>query len=392
MIRSEAVLGLPDFEITAVTEVAHRIRIEARFTGSVCCPHCAGTELRKKARADRVLRHESWGTRTAELRIRTFKWLCRSCGKYFWQRMPGIQPRMRSTEPFRRSVCQKHFDGISRSRLARRERISSATVERWYTRWLAQLVGERTQPECPRILGIDEHFFSRRHGYATTFCDLKKHTVFDVVLGRSPLSLEDYLNRLKGKNRVKVVCIDLSSSYRALIRRHFPQARIVADRFHVIRVVNHHFMACWKEIDPPGSKHRGLVSLVRRHSAKLSDQQQDRLRAYLAQQPAMEPIYEFKQNLSQLLLRKQLNQSACVPLARRFLESISELRSSGLPSLVQLGETLYAWRNEIATMWRFSRNNGITEGFHTKIEVLQRQAYGFRNFRNYRLRVRALCS
>ena len=43
-------------------------------------------------------------------------------------------------------------------------------------------------------------------------------------------------------------------------------------------------------------------------------------------------------------------------------------------------------------MWRFTRNNGITEGFHTKMEVLQRQAYGFRNFSNYRLRVGVMCS
>lgn len=34
-------------------------------------------------------------------------------------------------------------------------------------------------------------------------------------------------------------------------------------------------------------------------------------------------------------------------------------------------------------MWRFTRNNAITEGFHTKMEVLQRQTYGFRNFQNY---------
>ena len=39
-------------------------------------------------------------------------------------------------------------------------------------------------------------------------------------------------------------------------------------------------------------------------------------------------------------------------------------------------------------MWRFTRDNGVTEGFHTKMEVLQRQAYGFRNFENYRLRVK----
>ena len=46
----------------------------------------------------------------------------------------------------------------------------------------------------------------------------------------------------------------------------------------------------------------------------------------------------------------------------------------------------------IVAIWRFIRNNAITEGFHTKMEVLQRQAYGFRNFNNYRLRVKVLCS
>jgi len=45
--------------------------------------------------------------------------------------------------------------------------------------------------------------------------------------------------------------------------------------------------------------------------------------------------------------------------------------------MATLGDTLFAWKDEIATMWRFSKNNAITEGFHTKIEVLQRQAYGF---------------
>jgi transposase len=38
-------------------------------------------------------------------------------------------------------------------------------------------------------------------------------------------------------------------------------------------------------------------------------------------------------------------------------------------------------------MWRFTKNNAVTEGFPTQMEVLQRQAYGFRNFNNYRLRV-----
>ena len=49
------------------------------------------------------------------------------------------------------------------------------------------------------------------------------------------------------------------------------------------------------------------------------------------------------------------------------------------------------WKGEIARMFRFSKNNGITEGFHRKMKLIQRRAYGFRNFENYRLRVRVLC-
>src|SRR5262249_7735695 len=67
-------------------------------------------------------------------------------------------------------------------------------------------------------------FFSRRHGYATTFCDLKNHRVYDVVLGRSAASLEAYFQALEGKSSVRVVCIDLAPNYRALVRKHFPNA------------------------------------------------------------------------------------------------------------------------------------------------------------------------
>ena len=45
----------------------------------------------------------------------------------------------------------------------------------------------------------------------------------------------------------------------------------------------------------------------------------------------------------------------------------------------------------LTAMWRFTKNNGITEGFHRKMKLIQRRAYGFKNFNNYRLRVIAQC-
>ena len=74
------------------------------------------------------------------------------------------------------------------------------------------------------------------------------------------------------------------------MRRHLPNARIVADRFHVIRIIHHHFLAGWRELDPVGSKNRGLLSLLRRQRHNLRPQQQLRLTACLAQLPALELI------------------------------------------------------------------------------------------------------
>ncbi len=285
-----------------------------------------------------------------------------------------------------------HYDGVNRSRLGQREGIGGATVERWFEDFLGRECAERRGAACPRVLGIDEHFFSRKNGFATTFCDLRHHTIFDVVPGRSEAALEDYLAKLPGKERVRVVCMDLSSTYRAIVRKHFPKAKIVADRFHAIRLINHHFLACWREIDPIGSKHRGLLSLMRRHRHHLKPEQLERLETYFEQFPVVREIYRFKQRLCYLLLKKHRTRRECVPLVNRFLKAVHELCESGLAQLVQLGETLRTWAAEIGRMWRFTRNNGITEGFHTKMEVLQRQAYGFRNFHNYRLRVRVMCS
>jgi transposase len=391
-MKSEAVIALANYEIVSIEHNGGSVRISARYQGLIACPDCSSARLRSKGRYQRIVRHESWGMRPVYLILEARKWLCRACGCGFRQQFPGILKWQRASELFRRMIFFRHWDGINRRRLGQREGLASATIERWFQHVLKRLAAERTNPLCPAVLGIDEHFFSRKHGYATTLCDLKKHRVYDVVLGRSEASLEGYFHSLEGKGLVRVVCMDLASVYRAIVRKHFPNALIVADRFHVIRLINHHFLSCWRDLDPVGSKNRGLLSLMRRHRHNLQPAQVVKLTAYLAEQPALELIYRFKQRLCYLLLKKHRTRKQCEALIPRLLRAIYELKQAGLAPLVALGQTLQSWSTEIAAMWRFTRNNGITEGFHTKMELLQRQAYGFRNFQNYRMRVKVMCS
>jgi transposase len=116
-----------------------------------------------------------------------------------------------------------------------------------------------------------------------------------------------------------------------------------------------------------------------------------RIRQYLDACPGLAPIYDFKQRLARLLTTKHRTAKQCRRLIPEFLEIINQLQESPLNALKTLGETLFSWRLEIARMWRFTKTNSITEGFHNKMEMISRRAYGFRNFENYRLRVKAHC-
>lgn len=385
-----SLLGLPEFQVDRI-EGVETVRIWARYRGPVSCPHCGSAELRLKDTMERVLRHASFGLRPCLLILETHKYRCGPCGRYFNQRFPGIGRWRRSTEPFRRQVFVQHHEGISQKTLAAREGLGSATVGRWYHDLLDRKVRERQNDPCPRVLGIDEHFFSRKDGYATTFCDLGKRKIFDVTLGHSEKALKPYLDRLVGKDLVKVVCMDLSPTYRSIVRQHFPKAMIVADRFHVIRLVNHRFLEAWGRLDPRGRANRGLLSLMRRLPRNLGPDQWDRLKEYLKARPALEAVYGFWQKLNRLLRYKSLNQAKARRLAPHFLAALRQLRSSAFVPLKQLGDTLESWKEEIVRMWRFTKSNGITEGFHNKMEMMSRRAFGFRNFENWRLRVRVHC-
>ena len=387
----EGILNLPGYEVLSV-EGNHPVRVSARYVGAVHCPACESPNLRKKDRLVRRLRHESLGLRPSVLLLEAFKFHCQDCGRYFHQRFPGILPYQRATEAFRREIYEQHRDGICQTQLSARSRIGTATIERWFRHGLRRREAERRHAPCPRVLGIDEHFFSRKDGFATTLCDLAHHCIYDVVLGRSEASLAGYFERLAGKERVRVVCMDLASGYRSVVRRFLPRARIVADRFHVVRLINQAFLATWKHLDPIGGRNRGLLGLMRHHAWTLSPLQQARLLEYLGHHPALALVYDFKQRLNRLMLFKCCTYRRARRLVLVLLNYIAQLKASGFEALRTLGDTLENWREEIACMWRFTRNNGITEGFHTKMEMISRRAFGFRNFQNYRLRVRVLCA
>jgi transposase len=124
---------------------------------------------------------------------------------------------------------------------------------------------------------------------------------------------------------------------------------------------------------------------------RLDPNQKQRLDTLLTEHPALAGIYELKKKLSAHLRPKTQSNGACRRHARSLLKLIAALLQSDLEHACTLAKSLSECTEEIVRMWRFTKNNGITEGFHRKMKLRQRRAYGFISFSNYRLRVIAQC-
>ena len=367
-----------------------RVHVEA-LEAPRHCLYCEGVRLRSKGRYERRVRHLDCFGHTSQVVIQCRRYGCVDCTRSFVQPLPGILPGRRSTEPWRQAIYERHHDGVPASTLGKKEGLGPATVSRIYAQFTERKARERLSLDCPRVLGIDEHTLHKGVRFATTFCDLKKHRVFDISPGRSEAELASYLQTLRGREKVRVVCIDLSSSYRSMIRRWFPNAAIVADRFHVVRLAGMHLMRVARQLCPQLGWNRSWLGILRMRADRLDADQRQRLDRLFAQYPQLRPIYEMKESLCRLLCLKTLSKQTCRYRIPELLRLIQTLRDSGLEAAVTLAKSLSEWTEEIVRMWRFTRNNGITEGFHRKMKLIQRRAYGFRSFQSYRLRVIAQC-
>jgi len=87
--------------------------------------------------------------------------------------------------------------------------------------------------------------------------------------------------------------MDLSSTYRSTVKKYFPNAKIVADRFHVIRLMQHQCMTTYRELSRKVKSNRGILALLRTQPDKLSPQKLQKRDVFLAENPAIDAIYQF---------------------------------------------------------------------------------------------------
>lgn len=322
------------------------------------------------------------------LRIEKHRYYCKRCRKPFTEAVEGVWPRRRSTSHFRKAVAKDCENYTNLSLVRKHHSCSSGFIYKVHFEVLKNKLKDRANMRWPKVLGIDEHFFTRRNGYAefaTVFCDLKKRRLFEMCKGKDLKSISEIIEQYPGREEVQVVVIDLSNGYRGIVRKMFPNAKIIADKFHALRLLTPAMMKLRKQINGNRLelKQRRLLLRNREDLKYFEKFEMDK---FLEKHPELEELYEFKERLRVFYRCRNHRQ------ARRNLEMfIQDLEKSAQTSAQTLGRTLNRWKEELINYFGNGWTNGFTEATNGTAKALQRRARGFKNFVNYRLKTLNAC-
>jgi transposase len=315
---------------------------------------------------------------------------CRPCQKPFTERIAGIRDGKRHTERYQQAVtwAAENFSDLKRVRVA--YKCSASFLYKAYYSRLERKVGEKLNYGWTSTIGIDEHSFKRcpktgQTQFVSMIVDYNNRRVRELVLGKTCDDLMRDLAHIPGRENVKNVIIDMCDPFKKFAREFFPNTILIADKFHVLRLLSPALLRRRKEItgDRASARARRLLLMS---SHELDYPKRQALQAFLRDYPEMAELYAWKERLHGFYRIKGYNRAV---IALGYMTD--DMARSQLPEIKTLRRTLMKWREEILNYFKTGLTNARTEGFNNKAKVVKRMGYGYKQFRNYRLKVLTAC-
>lgn len=242
-------------------------------------------------------------------------------------------------------------------------------------------------------IAIDEISIGRGHRYLTIVLDLRSGAVVFIGEGKGSEALDPFWKRLRSsKARIEAVAIDMSIAYIRAVTDHLPDAVLVFDHFHVVKLMNDKLSDLRRSLQRKASEEqkdvlKGTRWLLLKNPKRLNEGRGEgaQLKAALELNAPLAAAYYLKEDL------RQLWQQPDKATARIFLEGwIERARATQIPQLVTISNTLSLYREGLLAFYDVPISTAPLEGTNNKIKTLQRQAYGYRDQEFFRLRIFAL--
>jgi transposase len=353
------------------------------------CPACGSYRLTAHGGEQRVLRLVPIGKKPTCLVFRVPRVECHNCQVTRQVSVPFADPRRRYTHAFERYALELS-QHMTIQDVARHLGVGWDTIKDIQKRDL-QLHFAKPKLKKLRQIAIDEIAIGKGHHYLTVVLD---RAVVFVGTGKGSEALEPFWKRLRASRaRIQAVATDMSLAYINAVREHLPRAIHVFDHFHVIKLFNDKLSDFRRELYREATElmHKQILKgtrwLLLKNPENLDPRRRERERldeALRINQP-LAAVYYMKEDL------RQIWQQADKATARRVLDDwIRRADQSGIKMLQKFASTLSMYRTGILAYYDCPISTGPLEGTNTKIQLMKRQAYGFRDQEFFMLEIYAL--
>ncbi|MCD8191140.1 MAG: ISL3 family transposase [Clostridiales bacterium] len=345
------------------------------------CPACGTATNCVHDYRVQVVKDISLGRKTY-LHLRKRRYRCPECGKRFAEENSFLPRYHRMTNRLAASMIDAFHKTHSATEIAEQHNVSVSTALRTF-----DLVSYQPK-ELPEVLSIDE-FKGNAGGqkYQTILTDLKKKKILDILPNRYESDLISYFKQFPSRMNVKYFVCDMNPHFRSVAKACFPKAKIVADKYHVVRQAVWAMERVRKEEQKKLSKRFRIYFkrsryLLNKPKETLTEDEMNQLALMFEIAPRLADAYRVKNEFIAAMRAGSSKEGRELLLC--WLQSVNVLE---LPEFDDCITACYNWFQEILNSFDVPWTNGFTEGCNNKTKVLKRVCYGVRKFERFRNRI-----
>ena len=343
------------------------------------CAVCGSADVIGKGKHPRRFRTLPIGGKPVYLELDVPRVECRQCGAVRQVRIGFADPRVSYTRAFERyalelSKCMTIKD------VAHHLGISWDVIKEIQKRHLKRRFGKPRLKHLKQI-AIDEISTGKGHRYVTIVMDLASGAVVHVGEGKGGDALKPFWKRLRGSGaKIEAVATDMSPAYIEAVVAHLPNATLVFDRFHVIKLYHEKLSdlrrALYHQLADTMEKSvlKGIrwLLLKRPENLDLTRNEPQRLEEALRLNEPLSIAYHLKEELDQIWEQENREEAEAL-----LMDWILYAESTGIRMLIKFARTLRVHALGILAYYEYPISTGPLEGTNNKIKTMKRQAYGF---------------
>lgn len=378
-------LDLPDWQYVSIEKSSKLDTIHAQYVKHPdVCVKCESSQIYKHGPKVTVFRDVPFRMKATVIKAQLTRYRCKGCGGVFVQPITQIYQGTRMTERCVEHIQRRCLKDTFK-RIADDVGCDDRTVRKIATDYVDKL-NELHSVILPTMIGIDETTIDGKLRFIIT--DIEARKPIDMLENREKRFVSDYLYKHRN-DPVKVVAMDMWKPYKQVINAVFPDALIVVDKFHVVRMANQAMEGVRIRLSKDRVKAIGKdwmrrKSLLRMRYKNLDERGKYNVDMWLDNEPDIAIAHQLKEVF--YLIYEMPNKEDAEALLDEWLDIIPDEMKKTPKDFKPLVTAVTNWRKEIMNYFDYPVTNGYTEALNGVAKVINRGGRGY-TFEMLRARV-----